>query len=56
MQPKIIERNKRAGVFYVVTDDGLELPVIDLTHPAFELILSEAELKTLQQQDRKSVV
>jgi hypothetical protein len=50
MQPKIIERNKRAGVFYAVTDEGLELPIIDLTHPAFELILSEPELMTLQQQ------
>lgn len=49
MQPKIEEENKKAGICYAVTDDGLELPVIDLTHPAFALNLSEADLETLQQ-------
>src|SRR4051812_18584795 len=29
------ERNKQAGVSYAVTNDGLELPVVDVTHPAF---------------------
>ena len=29
------EWNKRPGVSYAVTDDGLELPVVDVTHPAF---------------------
>jgi hypothetical protein len=33
--PRIVERNKRPGVGYALTEDGLELPVIDLTHPAF---------------------
>jgi hypothetical protein len=32
---KVVERNKRPGVCYAVTEDGIELPVIDLTHPAF---------------------
>jgi hypothetical protein len=50
MQPKIVERNKKAGVCYAVTDDGLELPVIDVTHAAFEVLLSEDELKALLQQ------
>ena len=29
------EHNKKPGVCYAVTDDGLELPVVDVTHPAF---------------------
>jgi hypothetical protein len=35
------ERNKRPGVSYAVTNDGLELPVVDITHPAFACELSE---------------
>jgi hypothetical protein len=51
MRSKIIEeKNKKAGVCYAVTDDGLELPIIDVTHPAFEVSLSESELKALLQQ------
>jgi hypothetical protein len=37
MDIKFPELNKRAGVHYAVTDDGAELPVIDVTHPAFRL-------------------
>lgn len=33
-------RGKRPGVSYAVTDDGLELPVLDVTHPAFACELS----------------
>lgn len=46
MHPAITipERNKRAGVCYAVTDDGLELPVIDLTHPAFSGVPDQAAL------------
>jgi len=33
-------RHKRPGVSYAVTDDGLELPVLDVTHPAFACELS----------------
>jgi hypothetical protein len=40
----IPEANKRPGVCYAVTDDGIELPVIDITHPAFATELTEAEL------------
>lgn len=50
MQPKIPEKDKKPGVCYTVTDDGLELPVIDVTHPAFEVSLNESELNTLLQQ------
>jgi hypothetical protein len=37
------ERNKRPGVSYAVTNDGVELPVLDVTHPAFSCELSELE-------------
>lgn len=34
------EHHKRPGVCYAVTNDGLELPVVDITHPAFACELS----------------
>jgi hypothetical protein len=34
-------RHKRTGVSYAVTDDGLELPVLDVTHPAFACELTD---------------
>ncbi len=44
--PARLEANKKLGVCYVLTPDGLELPVIDITHPAFaEPALSDAELQ-----------
>jgi hypothetical protein len=36
-------RHKRPGVSYAVTDDGLELPVLDVTHPAFACELSASK-------------
>lgn len=50
MDPKIREQHKRPGVSYALTDDGVELPVIDITHPAFALAVSEAELSRLTDQ------
>lgn len=47
MNIKIPEKNKKAGVCYAVADDGIELPVIDITHPAFAFDMSEAELSAL---------
>lgn len=38
---RLAEQHKQQGVCYVVTDDGIELPVVDVTHPAFALQLSE---------------
>lgn len=35
MVRKVAEQHKKAGVCYAWTDDGLELPVVDVTHPAF---------------------
>jgi hypothetical protein len=39
----ILERSKRPGVGYAMTNDGVELPVVDVTHPAFEMKISDAE-------------
>ncbi len=44
MTVRVPENNKKPGVCYAVTDDGLELPVIDITHPAFATELDEAGL------------
>lgn len=33
--PKVAEKNKQPGVCYAFTDDGVELPVIDVTNPVF---------------------
>jgi hypothetical protein len=55
MQPRIPEKNKKAGVCYAVTDDGLELPVIDVTQPAFAIRLSDRELDELLQKHLKEV-
>ena len=46
----IPETNKKQGVCYAVSDDGLELPVIDITHAAFAFEMSEAELSALKAQ------
>ncbi len=38
------ETQKKAGVRYAFTDDGLELPVIDVTQPAFAFEMNEEQL------------
>jgi len=50
MQSKIPEKDKKIDVCYAITDDGLELPVVDVTSPVFEVTLSESELNTQLQQ------
>jgi hypothetical protein len=42
--PRIPERHKKPGVCYTVTDDGIELPVVDVTHSASALDPSPSEL------------
>jgi len=44
MNDLIPERNKRTGVCYALTDDGLELPVVDITHPAFAVNFEAIDL------------
>ena len=52
------EERKRPGVCYAVTIDGVELPVVDITHPAFALdvpdrIAVDAMItKAVREQDR----
>ena len=41
---RIPEPNKKAGVCYAVTNEGVELPVIDVTHPQFAINLTAGEL------------
>jgi hypothetical protein len=38
---RIPERDKKKGIHYAVTHDGIEIPVIDITHPAFSLPVDE---------------
>ncbi len=47
--------NKKAGVCYAATDDGFELPVVDITHPAFSITAGEAELAGYLQQVLRDV-
>jgi hypothetical protein len=44
MQIVTPEKNKKPGVRYAVTDDGIELPVVDVTQPAFAIDISHGEL------------
>jgi len=46
---RIPEARKQPGISYAVTDDGVELPVIDITHPAFDPSPLEAQLPALAQ-------
>lgn len=41
VQIRRAEHHKRPGVCYAVTNDGLELPVLDVTHPAFQSDVSD---------------
>jgi hypothetical protein len=43
----IPEKNKVSGLSYVYTDSGLELPVLDITHPLFTTSINEESLEEL---------
>jgi hypothetical protein len=47
MSERIPEKTKKPGICYAWTDDGIELPVIDITQPAFAFAMSEAEASAL---------
>jgi len=38
---------RKPGVFYAVTDEGVELPIVDITHPEFALSIDAAEQQRL---------
>jgi hypothetical protein len=44
---RLPEQHKKPGVYYAVSDEGLELPVVDITHPAFALELSEEKQRLI---------
>jgi hypothetical protein len=44
---KFPESNKRPGVCYAWTGDGVELPIVDITHPVFALKLTDTEQQSL---------
>jgi hypothetical protein len=48
MRPPIPETNKKPGVSYAFTNDGVELPFIDVTHPEFRVDLSPAAFTALR--------
>src|SRR5262249_54576935 len=44
------ETNKKAGVCYAFTRGGVELPVVDISHPAFALAVGTAEQRRMVEQ------
>jgi hypothetical protein len=44
----MVEPHKKTGLCYATSADGIELPVIDITHPAFALEPSEGELAAVR--------
>ncbi len=55
MPPIFPDHSKESGLSYALTDDGLELPVIDVTQPAFKIPLDQAGLEALLQQFLRDV-
>lgn len=47
MPPQSPEANKKEGVSYAYTEDGLELPIVDITHDAFAIDIESAQLAAL---------
>jgi len=45
--------NKRPGICYATTRDGIELPAVDITHPAFALDIDEARPRELVEKFRR---
>jgi hypothetical protein len=43
----LAEPHKRAGIYYATSADGVELPILDVAHPAFAVSLTGAELSAL---------
>ena len=47
---KIPEKHKIRGLSYAYTDDGIELPVLDITHPLFAASIDEERLADLRKE------
>jgi hypothetical protein len=52
---RIPEKRKKPGLCYAVTDDGIELPVIDFTHAAFALDFGRADLAAISEASLRSM-
>jgi len=50
---RLPEENKRPGICYATTRDGIELPAVDITHPAFALDIDEARQRELVEKFRR---
>src|SRR5712692_444827 len=47
-EPLLLLRRPMAnGVYYATTDDGLALPLVDVTNPAFAVTATDAELAAM---------
>jgi hypothetical protein len=55
VERKVPDKRKKKGVFYAVTDDGIELPVVDITHPTFALEVSQGELSAISEETLQSL-
>ncbi len=44
MEKRITESNKIAGISYAFTENGIELPVLDVTHPLFMRSINDEKL------------
>jgi hypothetical protein len=55
MVATVPETNKKPGVCYAVTNDGIELPVIDITHPAFACEVSPQQLSAIVEEAVRSM-
>ena len=53
MEKKIYEKKKIPGVFYAFTDNGIELPVLDITHPLFIESINEEKLNNMLKEIEK---
>jgi hypothetical protein len=54
MKVSLPEKNKRPGVCYAFTREGVELPVVDISHPAFTLAVGTDEQRRMVEQFLKA--
>jgi hypothetical protein len=49
MKPRVPEKDKQPGVRYAVTDDGIELPIVDVGHPTFAIDVRSEDLPRIEE-------
>jgi hypothetical protein len=50
MKKIAVEKNRIAGISYAFTENGIELPVLDITHPLFIKSINEESLVKMQRE------